>query len=57
MWFVCCWCYIFQRNGDCCRWCGCDFMVPATDEDRETNGRKRPLGSPHINPCNNIYIE
>jgi hypothetical protein len=39
MWFQCLWCWIVQRGGDTCYWCGCEMMQPITEEDRAENGR------------------
>jgi hypothetical protein len=38
MWQQCLWCWIVQRGGDTCHWCGCEMMQPITEEDRMENG-------------------
>lgn len=38
MFLVCCYCYEFRSQGDCCPWCGCEAYEAATEEDRDENG-------------------
>jgi hypothetical protein len=41
MWMLCCWCWIYQRHTETCRWCGSEMLIAVMDEDMQENGWKQ----------------